>query len=272
MTHVEPGAFNGVTALRGITLPEGITFVGDNAFNSSGLETITLPQSLVEIDQYAFSKTNLTEITIPANVERLGSSAFDYEGTSKTSPLQKVVFEGTKLRTIELNTFQYCTSLQSITLPEGLTTIEYNAFEQCSSLTSITIPNSVTQIGNAAFVYCTGLTEAVIGDGVTSIGERAFAECTALKTVVIGKGIQSIGKQAFNTSSSWSQMTLEKITVLFDDIDSGTFPVLAMDSRGVFPKPGGWDPVTYKIYVPKGTLSAYQTNWSDYRSLFVEMP
>ena len=272
VTHVEPGAFNGVTALRGITLPEGITFVGDNAFNSSGLETITLPQSLVEIDQYAFSKTNLTEITIPANVERLGSSAFDYEGTSKTSPLQKVVFEGTKLRTIELNTFQYCTSLQSITLPEGLTTIEYNAFEQCSSLTSITIPNSVTQIGNAAFVYCTGLTEAVIGDGVTSIGERAFAECMALKTVVIGKGIQSIGKQAFNTSSSWSQMTLEKITVLFDDIDSGTFPVLAMDSRGVFPKPGGWDPVTYKIYVPKGTLSAYQTNWSDYRSLFVEMP
>ena len=41
-------------------------------------------------------------------------------------------------------------------------------------------------------------------------------------------------------------MTLEKITVLFDDIASGSFPVLESGSRGVFPKPGGWDLVSYK--------------------------
>lgn len=121
------------------------------------------------------------------------------------------------------------------------------------------------------FYFCTGLQEAYIGDGVTEIAAKAFAECTALKTVVIGKSIQRIGDQAFNTRSSWDQMTLEKITVLFDDIASGSFPVLESGSRGVFPKPGGWDLVSYKIYVPKGTKAEYQKNWSDYSSLIVEM-
>ena len=136
----------------------------------------------------------------------------------------------------------------------------------------IEIPNSVTTIGKSAFVYCTSLEEAVIGDGVTEIGSQAFGECTALKRVVIGRGIQSIGDMAFNTRSSRDQMNLESVTVLFDDIDSGTFPVLASSSRGVFPKPGGWDPVNYKIYVPAGTAAEYKKNWADYSSLIVEQP
>ncbi len=272
VTQVEPNAFNGSQAIRSLVLPEGITFIGDNAFNNSTLESIVLPESLVEIDQYAFSKCNLTEITLPANLARLGSSAFDYEGTSRVSPLQKVVFEGNKLETIELNTFQYCKSLQEIVLPDGLKTIQYNAFENCTSLLRIEIPNSVTTIGKSAFVYCTSLEEAIIGDGVTEIGSRAFGECTALKRVVIGRGIQSIGDMAFNTRSSRDQMNLESVTVLFDDIDSGTFPVLASSSRGVFPKPGGWDPVNYKIYVPAGTAAEYKKNWADYSSLIVEQP
>lgn len=272
VTQVEPNAFNGSQAIRSLVLPERITFIGDNAFNSSALESIVLPESLVEIDQYAFSKCNLTEITLPANLTRLGSSAFDYEGTSRVSPLQKVVFEGNKLETIELNTFQYCKSLQEIVLPDGLKTIQYNAFENCTSLLRIEIPNSVTTIGKSAFVYCTSLEEAVIGDGVTEIGSRAFGECTALKTVVIGRSIQSIGDMAFNTRSSWDQMNLVSVTVLFDDIDSGTFPVLETSLRGVFPKPGGWDPVSYKIYVPAGTAAEYKKNWADYSSLIEEKP
>ena len=156
-------------------------------------------------------------------------------------------------------------------MPDGLKTIEYNAFENCSALTRIEIPNSVTTIGNSAFIYCTSLVEAIIGDGVTEIGKQAFGECTALKTVVIGRGIQSIGDMAFNTRSSRDQMGLVSVTILFDDIDSGTFPELASSSRGVFPKPGGWDPVSYKIYVPAGTGATYRANWSDYSSLIVEM-
>lgn len=231
-----------------------VIYITDAAFSGeAGLQEIVIPASVVEVGRNLWNETG-------------GGGAFQ-----NCTALTSVVFEGDNLSKINLNTFNGCSALSSIELPESLEKIEYNAFDDCSALKSIVIPDKVTYIGEGAFNYCTGLQEAYIGDGVTEIAAKAFAECTALKTVVIGKSIQRIGDQAFNTRSSWDQMTLEKITVLFDDIASGSFPVLESGSRGVFPKPGGWDLVSYKIYVPKGTKGEYQKNWSDYSSLIVEM-
>ena len=231
-----------------------VIYITDAAFSGeAGLQEIVIPASVVEVGRNLWNETG-------------GGGAFQ-----NSTALTSVVFEGDNLSKINLNTFNGCSALSSIELPESLEKIEYNAFDDCSALKSIVIPDKVTYIGEGAFNYCTGLQEAYIGDGVTEIAAKAFAECTALKTVVIGKSIQRIGDQAFNTRSSWDQMTLEKITVLFDDIASGSFPVLESGSRGVFPKPGGWDLVSYKIYVPKGTKAEYQKNWSDYSSLIVEM-
>ena len=231
-----------------------VIYITDAAFSGeAGLQEIVIPASVVEVGRNLWNETG-------------GGGAFQ-----NCTALTSVVFEGDNLSKINLNTFYGCSALSSIELPESLEKIEYNAFDDCSALKSIVIPDKVTYIGEGAFNYCTGLQEAYIGDGVTEIAAKAFAECTALKTVVIGKSIQRIGDQAFNTRSSWDQMTLEKITVLFDDIASGSFPVLESGSRGVFPKPGGWDLVSYKIYVPKGTKAEYQKNWSDYSSLIVEM-
>lgn len=231
-----------------------VIYITDAAFSGeAGLQEIVIPASVVEVGRNLWNETG-------------GGGAFQ-----NCTALTSVVFEGDNLSKINLNTFNGCSALSSIELPESLEKIEYNAFDDCSALKSIVIPDKVTYIGEGAFNYCTGLQEAYIGDRVTEIAAKAFAECTALKTVVIGKSIQRIGDQAFNTRSSWDQMTLEKITVLFDDIASGSFPVLESGSRGVFPKPGGWDLVSYKIYVPKGTKAEYQKNWSDYSSLIVEM-
>lgn len=231
-----------------------VIYITDAAFSGeAGLQEIVIPASVVEVGRNLWNETG-------------GGGAFQ-----NCTALTSVVFEGDNLSKINLNTFNGCSALSSIELPESLEKIEYNAFDDCSALKSIVIPDKVTYIGEGTFNYCTGLQEAYIGDGVTEIAAKAFAECTALKTVVIGKSIQRIGDQAFNTRSSWDQMTLEKITVLFDDIASGSFPVLESGSRGVFPKPGGWDLVSYKIYVPKGTKAEYQKNWSDYSSLIVEM-
>ena len=231
-----------------------VIYITDAAFSGeAGLQEIVIPASVVEVGRNLWNETG-------------GGGAFQ-----NCTALTSVVFEGDNLSKINLNTFNGCSALSSIELPESLEKIEYNAFDDCSALKSIVIPDKVTYIGEGAFNYCAGLQEAYIGDGVTEIAAKAFAECTALKTVVIGKSIQRIGDQAFNTRSSWDQMTLEKITVLFDDIASGSFPVLESGSRGVFPKPGGWDLVSYKIYVPKGTKAEYQKNWSDYSSLIVEM-
>ena len=65
----------------------------------------------------------------------------------------------------------------------NLKTIGYYAFNGCSSLTSITIPDGVTSIGNSAFEGCSSLTSITIPDGVVSIGGEAFRGCYNIKEV-----------------------------------------------------------------------------------------
>ena len=181
--RVESGAFNGKKSLQSIILPEGITVINNGAFLNSGLEAITLPESLEGIGQSVFSGTRLKEITIPANVGALGTSAFEGSDAGPM-PLEKVIFNGSKIMDIEPYTFKNCVKLKEITLPESLTVIDYSAFFGCSSLTKVVIPDNVVEIGKKAFLGCTSLTEATIGRSVRSIGEKCFDGCEKLATVI----------------------------------------------------------------------------------------
>ena len=60
--------------------------------------------------------------------------------------------------------------------PDGETVIGIgnSAFYDCSSLTSVTIPDGVTYIGRSAFYFCTSLESIIIPDSVTNIGRYAL--------------------------------------------------------------------------------------------------
>ena len=77
-----------------------------------------------------------------------------------------------------------------------------NAFKNCSSLTSITIPEGVTSIGNTVFQACRSLTSITIAEGVTSIGTQAFWECVSLTSITLPSTLTSFGSQAFQACSS----------------------------------------------------------------------
>ena len=73
-----------------------------------------------------------------------------------------------------------CSSLSSITIPEGVTSIGDYAFNSCSSLSSIIISEGVTSIGNYAFNSCSSLSSITIPKSVTSIGWAPFTGCNQL--------------------------------------------------------------------------------------------
>ena len=93
--------------------------------------------------------------------------------------------------------FQNCTSLASITIPDGVTSIGASTFSSCSSLTSVNIPDSVTSIGASAFRNCSGLTSITIPDGVTEIGDYTFFYCSGLTSITIPDSVNEIGSLAF---------------------------------------------------------------------------
>lgn len=123
--------------------------------------------------------------------------------------------------------FSYCTSIKSVTIPEGVTSIELDAFGNCTSLESVTILDGVTSIGAEAFYNCTNLKNVTIPEGVTDIGSFAFYKCKNLKSVIIPKGVTSISMNAFDSCTSLESIMFEEISQLteiggeaFDDCTS----------------------------------------------------
>ena len=116
-------------SLKEVTLPEGLTYLGDYAFlGAANLTSITLPSTLTTIGLAAFESTGLTGITIPSDVKTIKEGAFGGTG------------------------------LTSVTIPDKVETLGQGVFENCTQLTSINIPKSVKSMGAYMFGGCTELT------------------------------------------------------------------------------------------------------------------
>ena len=78
VTEMGEDVFYYCTALKSITIPEGITMLTGAAFgNCTALESVVLPESLQTIGSGCFYNClQLKEITIPAAVENINSNAF----------------------------------------------------------------------------------------------------------------------------------------------------------------------------------------------------
>ena len=137
-----------------------------------------------------------------------------------------VVYDGNTylVTAIGDNTFNGCTGLESITIPNSLTSIGESAFYGCVSLESVNIPNSVTSIGYAAFQNCTTLTSIVIPNSVTEFIVRpystsreayTFSGCTNLKSVTIGSGVTELPSYIFSGCKSLASITIpDNITMI----------------------------------------------------------
>ena len=201
-----------------VTVPEGVTSIGDLAFSwCSSLTSIVIPDGVTSIGDEAFRWcSSLTSIVVPDGVTSIGDEAF-YECSSLTS-----IMIPDSVTSIGYEAFEYCSRLTSITIPDGVTSIGERAFSYCSRLTSITLPDSVTSIGDGAFCNCSGLTSVTIPDGVTSIGDHAFYNCKSLTSITLPDGVTSIGDGAFKWCESLTSITLpDSVTSIGGEALSG---------------------------------------------------
>ena len=192
-----------VSEVENIVIEDGVRSIGEFAFyDCYGLTTVTIPASVTSIGKFAFNYcSGLTTITIPASVTSIGYAAF--AGCSNLATMT-VDAGNTKYDSrngcnaiIEKESNTLIAGCKNTIIPDDVTNIDINAFEGCISLTTVTIPAGVTRIGDHAFSGCSGLTTVTIPAGVTSIGVDAFSGCSGLTTVTIGSGVTYIGYDAF---------------------------------------------------------------------------
>ena len=153
---------------------------------------------------------NLDAVTKQAEVTYKGSSSSSASYSGSITIPSAIIYSGKSFSVASIgdNAFYRCSSLTSITIPEGVTSIGEYAFNGCSSLTAITIPEGVTSIGRSAFSSCSSLTSITLPEGVTSIGEYAFSSCSKLATITIPEGVTSIGSNAFSSCTSLATITI----------------------------------------------------------------
>ena len=135
----------------------------------------------------------------------------------------KIVVLGDGVVSIESRSFQKCSSLTSVYIPDSVTRIGYgDTFKNCSSLTSIYIPNTVKRIEDGIFYSCSSLTSIYIPESVTSIGINAFWGCSSLTSVYIPESVTGIKEAAFQSCSSLTSVYIpESVTSIGHSVFGG---------------------------------------------------
>lgn len=207
---------------RTITVPKGISIIGEKAFqNCLNVENIILPDTVKIIKKNAFqSCVNLKSVAMPYGISEIMDNAFT--GCSNLASLElpgslnkigKVVFSGCKrLKPIDFSnknieykffkgfeiqndclTFfdQTINTEQNLYLPNGIKTIGERALSKCTNLIVVTIPRSVEAIENGAFAECSNLCIVDFAMEILNIGRGIFARCTELMPIKMANRLTS---------------------------------------------------------------------------------
>lgn len=204
----------GLSALKSVTLGDGITEIGEKAFfGCGGLKSVSMTTSVQTIGENAFGNT-------------ADELSFQIDASSGSKTIADNLFKGIRMK--------------SVTLDDAITGIGVSAFQNCSELTEVRIPSHVFVIKEAAFKECTHLNKVTMSTTLEFIEGEAFTnnldmtfyiEPTATKTTIGGKysdgtsitpfvnslglvavevmeGVTAIEKSAFSSSQSIWKVTL----------------------------------------------------------------
>ena len=206
-------------------MPEEIVSTDGHAIRKLTATSITfspnMPHITLDIAGYSEPNETLVRAIIPEGVISIrggatGGSSWMGQGLFDWCIALKEVSLPSTLKVLGGSTFWNCTSLESITLPEGLTTIgEGNSqddacvFRDCTSLKSINLPYNVSTIYYMTFSGCTSL-ESIDLSYIENIEQGAFNGCTALKEIKFGQYLTKI-YQSFNDCNSLEVLELDGV-------------------------------------------------------------
>lgn len=127
ITEIPDGLFGRNGKLEKVTLPEGITRIGESAFMGANIKEITIPDTVERIERIAFNTNHFQRLEIPSSVKYIGPQAFQQKEALEYPDLTELILhEG--LEEIDRNAFEG-TGLTEVYLPNSLQKLAYDAFD-----------------------------------------------------------------------------------------------------------------------------------------------
>ena len=263
LTVVSEGMFRNNDKLTHVVIPQTVTTIKSDAFSYCGtLETVQIPSSVTTINGNPFySCEKIESVTVEA-----GNPVYYFENNCVINQLTNTVVIGCKNSVIPEGVvaigpyaFGQCGLTHMLDIPSSVTAIGTHAFMSCNDLGSLVIPETVTDIAPEAFIYARFST-VTLPQTMDTIPYRLFGMCQWMGEVTIPESVSYIDRLAF----SWCTK-LKKIYVY------NPIPPM-VNAAQVYYHSFDLVPRSATIYVPQGSLSAYQNapGWNEFTNI-VEM-
>ena len=201
-----PGyAFDGLSNLSYVVLPEGPTSIGEYAFKGTQILNIDIPNTVTSIGQYAFAGTNIKNVNFKedSKLTYIGYNAF-----RECTSLEQFIMPNTVTAlgtyynynygkgTWESGTFYGCINLEKLHFSDALLTLEQKVCYNCSKLKEVHFPQNIQSIRDYAFYGASSLRKIDLPASLKTIGYRAFYQC-GLDSVKLPITLSSLGTSAF---------------------------------------------------------------------------
>lgn len=229
--HIPAAICCGMKNLTSVTIPNGVTFIGNKAFSGcfsltsviwnakeytgyfqnysdapfydarSNVTSFTFGDEVEVIPAYlCYGMNSLTSIVIPSNVYEIGKEAF-----WGCLSLQSVVWNAKQLfrRIVQIGVGE------DAKIYSNMDNFAFFA-SSAEKIISFEFGNEVVVIPRDLCKGMSSLKSIVIPQSVTTIGENAFAGCFDLASITLENGITNIGDAAFSCCTSLTTITIPK--------------------------------------------------------------
>ena len=235
ITGINTQAFKNNKKLKGIIIPDTVTYVEDSLFSGCiSLTDVDLGKGITVITNGMFYNCkNLESLTIPEQIERFYDS-YSYTGNSSDKPfegcvnLKNIYFKAKDISLVRhyLNlpsltniviastvdslpdgAFSGYNYIENVTFENGLMVLPDSCFKNCTSLKNITLPDSMMSVGKSAFENCYNIKSVTFSENLNTIADSAFKGCSSIENLSFNKNLREIGNNAFEECSSVKNVT-----------------------------------------------------------------